>query len=108
MSWGDAELLLIALAAMLSPTTLSFSVLLLALVLGERPLRTGVWFYLGALSDVGDRGRGGLRARERSRLAHVDTEDMGRDRRCDRGRALARLRRAAGPPPEPTRRRLPA
>jgi hypothetical protein len=32
---------------MLSPTTLSFSVL--ALVLGERPLRTGVWFYLGAL-----------------------------------------------------------
>ena len=33
---------------MLSPTTLSFSVL--ALVLGDRPLRTGVWFYLGALS----------------------------------------------------------
>ena len=50
MSWGDAELLLIALAAMLSPTTLSFSVL--ALVLGERPLRTGVWFYLGALSAM--------------------------------------------------------
>jgi len=50
MSWGDAELLLIALAAMLSPTTLSFSVL--ALVLGERPLRTGLWFYLGALSAM--------------------------------------------------------
>ena len=50
MSWGDAELLLIALAAMLSPTTLSFS--MLALVLGERPLRTGVWFYLGALSAM--------------------------------------------------------
>ena len=33
---------------MLSPTTLSFSVLVL--VLGERPLRTGLWFYLGALS----------------------------------------------------------
>src|SRR3954453_20269620 len=33
---------------MLSPTTLSFSVL--ALVLGDRPLRTGFWFYLGALS----------------------------------------------------------
>jgi hypothetical protein len=33
---------------MLSPTTLTFSVL--ALVLGERPLRTGVWFYLGALT----------------------------------------------------------
>src|SRR5271169_2273547 len=31
---------------MLSPTTLSFTVL--ALVLGERPLRTGIWFYLGA------------------------------------------------------------
>jgi hypothetical protein len=43
----DSELLLIALGAMLSPTTLSFSVL--ALVLGERPLRTGFWFYLGAL-----------------------------------------------------------
>jgi uncharacterized membrane protein len=42
----EVELGLVALAAMLSPTTLSFSVL--ALVLGERPLRTGVWFYLGA------------------------------------------------------------
>src|SRR5689334_22205712 len=31
---------------MLSPTTLTFSVL--ALVLAQRPLRTGVWFYLGA------------------------------------------------------------
>jgi hypothetical protein len=50
MSWGDAELLLTALAAMLSPTTLSFSVL--ALVLGDRPLRTGIWFYLGALSAM--------------------------------------------------------
>lgn len=36
------------LAAMLSPTTLTFSVL--ALVLGERPLRTGVWFFLGAFA----------------------------------------------------------
>jgi hypothetical protein len=44
----DAELVLIALAAMLSPTTLSFSIL--ALVLGERPLRTGLWFFLGAFS----------------------------------------------------------
>ena len=41
------ELALVSLAAMLSPTTLSFSVL--ALVLAERPLRTGFWFYLGAL-----------------------------------------------------------
>jgi hypothetical protein len=47
MGWIDAELALTAVAAMLSPTTLSFSVL--ALVLGDRPLRTGIWFYLGAL-----------------------------------------------------------
>ena len=47
MGWIDAELALTAVAAMLSPTTLSFSVL--ALVLGDRPLRTGVWFYIGAL-----------------------------------------------------------
>jgi hypothetical protein len=47
MTSVDTELALVALAAMLSPTTLSFSVL--ALVLGERPLRTGLWFYLGAL-----------------------------------------------------------
>lgn len=38
---------MVALAAMLSPTTLSFSVF--ALVLGDRPLRTGCWFYVGAL-----------------------------------------------------------
>src|SRR3954471_1928718 len=48
MGWIDAELALVALAAMLSPTTLSFSVF--ALVLGDRPLRTGFWFYLGALT----------------------------------------------------------
>lgn len=46
MGWVDLELVLISLAAMLSPTTLTFSVL--ALVLADRPLRTGVWFYLGA------------------------------------------------------------
>src|SRR5258705_9896769 len=33
---------------MLSPTTLTFSVLVL--VLGDRPLRTGFWFYLGAFT----------------------------------------------------------
>src|SRR5690242_8364592 len=33
---------------MLSPTTLTFSVL--ALVLAKRPLRTGIWFYLGAFA----------------------------------------------------------
>ena len=42
------ELGLIALAAMLSPTTLSFSIL--ALVLSERPRSTGFWFFLGAFS----------------------------------------------------------
>jgi Sap, sulfolipid-1-addressing protein len=48
MGWIDVELVLVALAAMLSPTTLSFCVL--SLVLGERPLRTGLWFYVGALT----------------------------------------------------------
>lgn len=48
MSWIDAEILLVSLAAMFSPTTLSFSVL--ALVVGDRPLRTGFWFFLGALT----------------------------------------------------------
>ena len=47
MGWIDVELLLVSLAAMLSPTTLTFSTL--TLVLSERPLRTGFWFYLGAL-----------------------------------------------------------
>jgi Sap, sulfolipid-1-addressing protein len=47
VGWIDAELALTALAAMLSPTTLTFSVLVL--VLGDRPFRTGLWFYLGAL-----------------------------------------------------------
>ncbi len=46
MTSVDVELGLTALAAMLSPTTLSFTVF--ALVLGERPLRTGFWFFLGA------------------------------------------------------------
>jgi hypothetical protein len=43
---NTSELVLVSLAAMMSPTTLTFSVL--ALVLGERPLRTGVWFFFGA------------------------------------------------------------
>ena len=46
MTSVDVELGLTALAAMLSPTTLSFTVF--ALVLAERPLRTGIWFFLGA------------------------------------------------------------
>ena len=46
MTSVDVELGVTALAAMLSPTTLTFTVL--ALVLGERPGRTGVWFFIGA------------------------------------------------------------
>ena len=45
--WHDAELALTALAAMFSPTTLTFSVLIL--VLSKRPLRAGFWFYVGAV-----------------------------------------------------------
>jgi Sap, sulfolipid-1-addressing protein len=48
VTWIDAELALVSLAAMLSPTTLTFSTF--ALVLGNRPLRTGFWFYAGALA----------------------------------------------------------
>jgi hypothetical protein len=48
MNWIRAELALIALAAMFSPTTLTFSVL--ALVIGDRPKRTGFWFYVGAMT----------------------------------------------------------
>jgi hypothetical protein len=46
MTSTDVELGLTALAAMLSPTTLTFSVL--ALVLSNRPGRTGLWFFFGA------------------------------------------------------------
>jgi hypothetical protein len=48
VNWIDTEVVLVALAAMVSPTTLSFSVL--ALVLGDRPLKTGFLFYVGALT----------------------------------------------------------
>ncbi|HEY1282407.1 MAG TPA: GAP family protein [Acidimicrobiales bacterium] len=46
MGWIYTELVLVSLAAMLSPTTLTFSVL--ALVVSDRPRRTGIFFYLGA------------------------------------------------------------
>ena len=46
MTSVDVELGLTAVAAMLSPTTLTFCVL--ALVLSKRPGRTGLWFFLGA------------------------------------------------------------
>lgn len=48
MTWIHVELALTTLAAMLSPTTLTFSVL--ALVVGDKPFRTGFWFYVGALT----------------------------------------------------------
>ena len=48
MSSVYVEFALAALGAMVLPTTVAFSVLVL--VVGERPLRTGFWFYLGALS----------------------------------------------------------
>jgi Sap, sulfolipid-1-addressing protein len=47
LEWVYLEFAAISLAAMVSPTTLSFSIFVL--VLGDRPLRTGFWFYLGAL-----------------------------------------------------------
>lgn len=48
MGWVHLELVLVSLAAMLSPTTLTLSVL--SVVLARRPLRTAVWFYLGAFT----------------------------------------------------------
>lgn len=48
MNWVYGELVLVSLGAMLLPTTLMFCVL--ALVLGDRPLRTGLFFYAGALT----------------------------------------------------------
>jgi Sap, sulfolipid-1-addressing protein len=47
LAWIDTELLVVTIAAMLSPTTLTFSTLVL--VLSDRPFRTGFWFYLGAV-----------------------------------------------------------
>lgn len=48
MDWTYAELVIVSLGAMFLPTTLMFCVL--ALVLGDRPLRTGIFFYAGALT----------------------------------------------------------
>jgi uncharacterized membrane protein len=48
LGWIDLELALISVAAILSPTTMMFSVL--TLVVSSRPLRSGVWFYLGAMT----------------------------------------------------------
>jgi Sap, sulfolipid-1-addressing protein len=48
VGWVDAELVLDSVGAMLLPTTLMFCVL--ALVLGDHPLKTGSLFYIGALT----------------------------------------------------------
>jgi hypothetical protein len=48
VGWVESELALVALGAMLSPTTLTFSVLVL--VLADRPKRAGSLFYVGALA----------------------------------------------------------
>lgn len=40
------ELALVSLAAAVSPTTVTFSIL--SVVLSKHPLRTGIWFWLGA------------------------------------------------------------
>jgi len=45
---NTSELVLVSLAAMVSPTTVTFCVL--ALVLGDRPRRTGFWFFVGAFT----------------------------------------------------------
>jgi uncharacterized membrane protein len=47
MSYVDIQLALVGLVAMLEPATLGSSVL--ALVLGDHPSHTGLWFYLGGL-----------------------------------------------------------
>jgi Sap, sulfolipid-1-addressing protein len=54
LDWIYAELVLVSIAAMLSPTTLSFSIFTLAV--SDRPLRSGFWFYLGALGTTGGIG----------------------------------------------------
>jgi hypothetical protein len=48
VGWIDTELVLVTIAAAFSPTTLTFSTFVL--VVSNRPLRAGFWFYLGALS----------------------------------------------------------
>jgi len=48
VGWVYTELVVVSIAAMLSPTTLTFSVL--ALVLSPRPFRSGCWFLLGAFT----------------------------------------------------------
>ena len=50
MEWTYAELVVVSLAAMLSPTTLTFSIL--AVVLAERPVRTGALFWAGAFGAM--------------------------------------------------------
>jgi len=90
MTSVNTELVLVALAAMLSPTTLFLSVLVL--VVGERPMRAGLWFYLGAFGVTLVIGIvAAFVLGNSARLAEAEhTEDMGRHHRrdCQRGRAV--------------------
>ena len=126
--WLDAELALTALAAMLSPTTLSFSVL--ALVVGDRPFRTGSLFYLGALTATLAVGVAAAFVLGDSAASHSSTpktwvavfdvvagvlllvwvvrrpataaergQDEEHDRPDDQGRGVARRSRSSGPAP---------
>jgi hypothetical protein len=47
MTSVDVEIVLVGLVAMLEPATLVSSALVL--VIGDRPRRTGFWFYVGGL-----------------------------------------------------------
>ena len=107
MGSAEVELFLTAIAAMLSPTTLTFSVL--ALVLGERPIRTGTWFYLGALGAtllVGVVAAFVLEDVAAGPAGQLPAEDVGGDPRPRARRALrAVLRGAAGSQPDESRER---
>ena len=93
MTSVDTELVLVALAAMLSPVTLFLSVL--ALVVGERPMRTGLWFFLGAFGLTLVVGVIGAFLLGVGRIAEAQhAEDVGRDRRRHRRRDRAVLRGA--------------
>jgi hypothetical protein len=50
VGWTYSQLVVLAIAAMFAPGTLTFDTL--ALVLGDRPLRTGLWFFVGGLAAM--------------------------------------------------------
>ena len=100
MTSVDVELGLTALAAMLSPTTLTFSIL--TLVLGDRPRRTGLWFFLGAFGVTMVIGvLAAFVARQRRRAVGLlgNPAHVGRDPRRRLRRRAARARRPRAAPP---------